>query len=396
MRGKTAWIASATAAGGLLLAGVTAAAFPGAGHSPSRVQLAAYSASAPSIALDNCPILAQGYQGGCVNQLQTELNTIDHAGLPVDGIFGPLTRQAVITFQQQHGVTPADGIVGPLTKAALDKASSSPSQPGVPAGSAVNLDNCPTLSEGYRGGCVNQLQTELNSIDHAGLPVDGIFGPQTQQAVITFQQNNDVSPADGVVGPLTKAALDQTGAPAAPGSSNGPVILDDCPVLAQGYQGGCVNELQTELNTDDNAGLPVDGIFGPLTRQAVITFQQQHGVTPADGIVGPLTKAALDNTNSVSTPGPGAPLSPLQICEAQGGLVPDGNGGCTHDGTVGQGKSVSDCVYEATIEEAKKLAAEGISADAAKLLAKTWAKRLSGIYDVGSAVYCVLLAPPGN
>jgi len=310
MRGKTAWIASATAAGALLLAGVAAAAFPGAGHSRARAQLAAYSASAPSVVLDNCPILVQGYQGGCVNELQTELNTIDNAGLPVDGIFGPLTRHAVITFQQQHGVTPADGIVGPLTK----------------------------------------------------------------------------------------AALDQAGAPTAPGPStpSGPVTLDNCPTLVQGYQGGCVNELQTELNIDDNAGLPVDGIFGPLTRQAVITFQQQHGVTPADGIVGPLTKAALDNTNSVSTPGPGAPLTPLQMCEAQGGLVPDGNGGCTHDGTVGQGKSVSDCVYEATIEEAKKLAAEGISADAAKLLAKTAVKRLLGIYDVGSAVYCVLLAPPGH
>ena len=51
MRGKTAWIASATAAGALLLAGVAAAAFPGAGHSPARAQLAAYGASAPS----SCP-----------------------------------------------------------------------------------------------------------------------------------------------------------------------------------------------------------------------------------------------------------------------------------------------------------------------------------------------------
>jgi len=241
MRGKTAWIAAATTAGGLLLAGVTATAAPGAGHSPARAQLAAYSASAPSVVLDNCPVLAQGYQGGCVNQLQTELNTIDNAGLPVDGI----------------------------------------------------------------------------------------FGPQTRQAVITFQQNNGVSPADGIVGPLTKAALDRTGAPAVPGSSNGPVILDSCPTLAQGSQGGCVSELQTELNIDDNAGLPVDGIFGPLTRQAVITFQQQLGVTPADGIVGPQTKGALDVSNSVSTPGPGAPLGP-------------GDPGSASDG----GKSLSECLGE--------------------------------------------------
>jgi Putative peptidoglycan binding domain len=84
--------------------------------------------------------------------------------------------------------------------------------------------------------------------------------------------------------------------------------LDDCPILAEGYSGGCANELQTELNIDDRAGLPVDGTFGPLTRQAVISFQQQNGIVPADGIVGPQTKAALDKENSVATPEPGAPL----------------------------------------------------------------------------------------
>ena len=56
----------------------------------------------------------------------------------------------------------------------------------------------------------------------------------------------------------------------------------------------------------------MDGIFGPLTQQAVITFQQEHGVVPADGIVGPLTKQALDNARDfVDTPQPGPPLVPL-------------------------------------------------------------------------------------
>jgi len=37
---------------------------------------------------------------------------------------------------------------------------------------------------------------------------------------------------------------------------------------------------------------PVDNVFGPLTRGAVIAFQTDRGLVP-DGIVGPLTRAAL-------------------------------------------------------------------------------------------------------
>ena len=213
MRKKIAWISSAATAGGLLVAGFAVAASPGTGHAPAHAVLAANTASSPAVNLHNCPTLAEGYQGGCVNQLQTELNSIDNAGLPLDGIFGPQTQQAVITFQQQNGVSPADGIVGPLTKAALDnpapaatttpRASDSTTSPP-----SVNLDNCPTLAEGYHGGCVNQLQTELNTDENANLPVDGTFGLATQAAVVAFQQAHGVVPADGIVGPQTKAALD--------------------------------------------------------------------------------------------------------------------------------------------------------------------------------------------
>ncbi len=401
MRKRTRWVISATTTGSLLLTGALVAS-DRSGPAATRASLAAAAAPVPAINLDNCPTLAQGYQGGCVNQLQSELNTDDNAGLPVDGIFGPLTQQAVITFQQEHGVVPADGIVGPLTKQALDNAGPSVTTPqsGTPAPSAppVNLDNCPVLSEGYQGDCVNQLQSELNTDDNAGLPVDGTFGPLTQQGVITFQQEHGVSPADGIVGPLTKKALDGI-SPATPATVTSPgtaVILDNCPTLAEGYQGGCVNELQSELNADDNAGLPVDGTFGPLTQQAVITFQQEHGVVPADGVVGPDTKKALDDANSVPTPQPGAPLTPLQICLAQGGLISDGHGGCTHDGAVAQGKSASDCIAEATTEEAQKLILEGVSPEAAAILVKEWVKRSLLAYDAGKAFYCILLANPGK
>jgi hypothetical protein len=91
------------------------------------------------------------------------------------------------------------------------------------------------------------------------------------------------------------------------------VILDQCPTLAQGYHGGCVNELQMELNEYIGANLAIDGDFGPATRAAVEVFQAKAGVAGgADGVVGNATKAALDFYGSVATPGPGAPLTPPQ------------------------------------------------------------------------------------
>ena len=128
---KKVRILSVAMAGGLVLTGVTTAVIA-PGHAPARAALAANTASSPSANLDNCPTLAEGYQDGCVSQLQTELNAILGLNLSVDGTFGPATKTAVETFQQEHNIVPADGIVGPQTKAALDNPGSSTA--GTPPG----------------------------------------------------------------------------------------------------------------------------------------------------------------------------------------------------------------------------------------------------------------------
>ncbi len=58
------------------------------------------------------------------------------------------------------------------------------------------------------------------------------------------------------------------------------------PLLAEGARGNAVREVQALLK------VPVDGIFGPATRAAVIARQKAAGL-PADGVVGPRTWAAL-------------------------------------------------------------------------------------------------------
>lgn len=126
MKSKKFRILSAITAGSLTLA-VAAAITVGSssGHAAQPAALAAQTQSFPSVNLDDCPILHTGYHGGCVAQLQTDLNSISGNHLAVDGTFGPQTYAAVIAFQGANGL-PQDGMVGPATKKALEAAVSVP------------------------------------------------------------------------------------------------------------------------------------------------------------------------------------------------------------------------------------------------------------------------------
>jgi murein L,D-transpeptidase YcbB/YkuD len=110
-----------------------------------------------------------------------------------------------------------------------------------------------------------------------GLTVDGIFGAQVETAVKQFQQGAGLV-VDGIVGPLTWAAL----------PDGGPM-----PTLQVGSTGAVVTSLQTLLTNGapgqwNTTPQGIDGIFGPHTKAAVEAFQVWGGVT-VDGIVGDQT-----------------------------------------------------------------------------------------------------------
>ncbi|ROR95676.1 putative peptidoglycan binding protein [Salana multivorans] len=67
-------------------------------------------------------LLRRGSQGPDVAQLQTRLNEVGAAPVPLDpdGIFGGLTQNAVLSFQREHPPLAADGVVGPMTRERLD------------------------------------------------------------------------------------------------------------------------------------------------------------------------------------------------------------------------------------------------------------------------------------
>ena len=132
---------------------------------------------------------------------------------------------------------------------------------------------------GYAGGTeavrVRALQRRLDAAGYSPGPIDGRFGPRTEQAVDLFQSAHGLR-VDGIAGPLTLAALRARPNVLFPGA---------------GYAGagaGEVRALQRRLRRDGYSPGPIDGRYGPRTERAVTRFQAAHGLK-VDGIAGPQT-----------------------------------------------------------------------------------------------------------
>ncbi|MFC6489540.1 N-acetylmuramidase domain-containing protein, partial [Nitratireductor sp. GCM10026969] len=64
-----------------------------------------------------------------------------------------------------------------------------------------------TLRRGARGPEVEHLQTMLKGLGYP-LVVDGVFGPQTQDAVMRFQREQGLA-VDGIAGPATRERMQE-------------------------------------------------------------------------------------------------------------------------------------------------------------------------------------------
>jgi len=251
-------------------------------------------------------IIRQGSRGTLVQRAQYMLNFIsqfynDLPSVAQDSNFGPNMAAAVREFQREFGLNP-DGVIGPLTWRMLytvywrirdtakppPEGGTTPPLPPPPPPPPTGIPPYPgtAMRVGDRGDNIARIQRCLNAVINAGLNTDGIFGPLTQAAVMNFQRSRGLNP-DGVVGPLTWNAL----MPTCYGGSSAMVEYPGF-LVREGARGDYVRQIQTCLNRVINAGLNTDGVFGPLTRNAVMNFQRTASLNP-DGIVGPLTWNAL-------------------------------------------------------------------------------------------------------
>ncbi|MFK7916865.1 MAG: peptidoglycan-binding protein [Ilumatobacter sp.] len=253
--------------------------------------------AAPGSALQ-APLVASAFTGLQVgsqgNDVQALQQALINAGIPVrggaDGDFGPVTRQAVINFQNARGL-PATGVVDESTSSALATNSGG-------SGSDSGAVDSSGMARGAQGDAVKQVQEQLIA---SGVFVpggaDGVYGAATERAVTQFQRWNGLDET-GTVNAATAAKLGVAGSSGNESTDTPPAVTPEPPVtsdaneyvgLARGARGPLVVELQQALQS---TGLVVrggaDGVFGGATESSLQAFQRvnslsQTGVVSARG-----------------------------------------------------------------------------------------------------------------
>jgi LysM repeat protein len=127
---------------------------------------------------------------------------------------------------------------------------------------------------------VAALQVALRSHGLYAGAVDGISGPMTRKAVLSFQRRNGIR-ATGKVGHATRCKLGKLGVP-----------LLGQRQLSRGRVGWDVASLEFRLRRFGLAAKRIDGRFDAATAAALRRFQRSRGLTP-DGIAGVWTFRAL-------------------------------------------------------------------------------------------------------
>ncbi|MBE9103306.1 peptidoglycan-binding domain-containing protein, partial [Vacuolonema iberomarrocanum] len=141
-------------------------------------------------------LLMFGDSGDRVADLQNRLADLGFYNGPISGYFGEQTEAAIFDFQESQGLA-ADGIVGAGTWNVLNGAGSGGS----------NADDG-LLIVGDVGPEVSALQRRLIDLGYYDGGVDGVYGQQTESAILAFQRSAGLNP-DGIVGSDTRIALDQ-------------------------------------------------------------------------------------------------------------------------------------------------------------------------------------------
>lgn len=260
-------------------------------------------------------ILELGDSGEDVRTIQRQLNRIsaNYPSIPkipsINGIFDNETRLAVQQFQRIFNLS-TDGRVGKATWYKIKQIYNGVKELSELYSEGITITEAERqfreiLQEGDTGNDIRILQYYLNFLGffYDTLPritVDGNFGNETKNAVITFQ-NQFGLPADGIVGRQTwyriQDQYDEVLRTLPSEYSSYSSLLYPGYYITTGATGKVVEQLQTFINviSSNNQSVPsvtVDGVYGPSTQNAVRAIQNLTGQTP-NGAVGPLTWNAI-------------------------------------------------------------------------------------------------------
>lgn len=252
--------------------------------------------------------LSIGDSGDNVLEIQKQLMRVreNYPAIPliptIDGRFGASTDAAVRAFQEIFDL-PVDGIVGKATWYRLSYIYSAVIKLAEVSGEGIpsifeNTVPGVTISIGERSDYALLLQLLLNYISYfyptvQGTARDGIFGENTLDALISFQRtfglmqtgtvNENVWQALYAVYRYILTLIRSTEENQQyPGTE-----------LATGASSDAVRQIQTYLSAiaDRYPTVPkitADGVFGPATERAVISFQRSFGL-PVTGRINAAT-----------------------------------------------------------------------------------------------------------
>jgi peptidoglycan hydrolase-like protein with peptidoglycan-binding domain len=209
--------------------------------------------------------LELGDRGRQVELLQRRLQQLGYYRSQIHGWFDRPTQAALIRFQKDRGLF-GSGRVDSSTQSALRQGNRQAAQPLSPLAAG--------LRRGDTGSAVRQLQSWLRSLGKNPGPVNGVFGAETELAVLSFQQERNLSPATGIATPATLVEIENRLA--------GRVAVPAVPISSSFNSRSSIQQLQRRLQDLGFYTGPIGGVFDAATRDALDRAQRSYGVSSDD------------------------------------------------------------------------------------------------------------------